>query len=300
MQDQSYQDRMKSIYQMLFEMATGNLSFRMGQMDGNEELDELTGVLNMLAVTMQNTIAKSGYITPYYSYQGLTQKTWVLDKDYNIINFNDNVPPFLGYTAKALVKMEFDKVIAKHSRAIWDNIKQEITKEKNYRNTVQLIFITGKKKVGPAFCTISKLLHSDDIIISSITTTLQDSIADTIGSATKPTARLNDAAIIQNVYDYILNNLEEPLPSVKVLSKMFGSNEFKLKDGFRHFFKTSIYQFYNEERLKKAHLLIQQTDFPLKEIAFMSGFNSYLNFYKAFKKKYHYTPSELNRNKELE
>ena len=298
MQNQSYQDRMKSIYQMLFEMATGNLSFRMDQMDGNDELDELAGVLNILAVTMQNTIAKSGYITPYYSYQSLTQKTWILDKDYNIINFNDDVPSFLGYNSKALVKMEFDKVIAKHSIAIWDNIKQEIAKEKNYQATQQLIFITSNKKLSPAFCTVSKLLHSDDIVISSITTTLQDTIADTIGSGSKPTARLNDAVIVQNVYDYILNNLEEPLPSVKVLSKMFGSNEFKLKDGFRHFFKTSIYQCYNEERLKKAHLLIQQTDYPLKEIAFMSGFNSYLNFYKAFKKRYHYTPSELNRNTE--
>jgi transcriptional regulator GlxA family with amidase domain len=100
--------------------------------------------------------------------------------------------------------------------------------------------------------------------------------------------------IIQKVQDYILNHLEEPLPSTKELSKMFGTNEFTLKENFRNLLKTSIYQFYNEERLKKAHFLIQQTALPLKDIAFMCGFNDYTNFFKAFKKRYHYTPSDLN------
>lgn len=103
------------------------------------------------------------------------------------------------------------------------------------------------------------------------------------------------AAIIQKVQDYILNNLEEPLPTTKELSKMFGTNEFTLKENFRNILKTSIYQFYNDERLKKAHFLIQQTSIPLKEISFLCGFNDYTNFYKAFRKKYNYTPSDLDR-----
>lgn len=107
----------------------------------------------------------------------------------------------------------------------------------------------------------------------------------------------NDPAtlMIQKVQDYILNHIEEPLPPARELSKMFGTNEFTLKENFRNILKTSIYQFYNDERLKKAHFLIQQTNIPLKEIAFMCGFNDYTNFFKAFKKKYHYTPSDLNR-----
>lgn len=118
-------------------------------------------------------------------------------------------------------------------------------------------------------------------------------------SFTHPILPGNDAAtaIIQKVQDYILNHLEEPLPSTKELSSMFGTNEFTLKDNFRKLLKTSIYQFYNDERLKKAHFLIQQTAIPLKEIAFLCGFNDYTNFYKAFRKKYNYTPSDLDRLK---
>jgi AraC-like DNA-binding protein len=196
--------------------------------------------------------------------------------------------------------MTFDEIIAPQSLDIWQSIKQEIQNNEDYHNTVQLVLVTGNKKLLPLHFTISKLLQRNEIIITSVTTVLQDSLGDTFNSNNKLTPRSKDSAIIQNVYNYIINNLEEPLPSVKTLAKMFGSNEFKLKEGFRNLFNTSIYQLYNEERLKKAHNLIQETNLSLKEIAFMSGFNSYLNFYKAFKKKYHYAPSELSRETYLE
>ena len=182
MQNYVNQQRIKSMYKMLFEMATGNLAFRV-ELDGcGGELDELAAMLNAVAEKMKMVISK---------------------------------PEFLNQQSK-------------------------------YQTT------TGTKKQ-----------------------------ADTI--------------LIQKVLDYIQNHLEEPLPSTKELSKMFGTNEFKLKEGFRESFNTSIYQFYNNERLKKAHLLIQQTTISLKEIAFMSGFNDYTNFYKAFKKKFNYAPSEIKR-----
>lgn len=101
---------------------------------------------------------------------------------------------------------------------------------------------------------------------------------------------------ITKVQDYIISHLEEDLPSTKELATMFGTNEFTLKDNFRKTFQTSIYQFYNDERLKKAHFIIQKTSIPLKEIAFLCGFNDYTNFFKAFKKKYKCGPSEILRN----
>lgn len=117
--------------------------------------------------------------------------------------------------------------------------------------------------------------------------------------STTDTSKISDTVLIQKVLDYIQNHLEEPLPSTKEMSKMFGTNEFFLKDSFRKLLQTSIYQCYNDERLKKAHLLILETDFPLKEIAFICGFNDYTNFYKAFKKKYGITPSEFKQNSVL-
>jgi AraC-like DNA-binding protein len=295
MKNHSSQQRIRDIYQMLFEMATGNLSFRIIMTGDQEELDEVAETLNLLSDKMLNIILQSGYVNPYYTYQNLTQTTFVLNNEFRIISFSAEVPGIFGFNPEVLFKMEFSNIMAGQSTPIWNNIKDEIIKDENFHTTIQLIFLNKKQLLIPYFCTISKLLYSNEILISSITTILQDITADNSSIIKSIMPRKSDATIIQNVYEYILNHLEDPLPTSKELSQMFGTNDFKLKDGFRHFFNTSIYKFYNEERLKKAYLLIQKTTIPLKEVAFMSGFNDYTNFSKAFKKYYHYPPSDLQR-----
>lgn len=290
---------MKSIYQMLFEMATGNLSVRLKQTEYKDDLDEFIGVLNMLATALQNTISKSGYVTPFYTYQNLTQLSIELDSKFHIKSFNNDTIKLLNYKHTDLVTLEFNSILAPQSQQVWNKIISEINHDDNNQSTVQLFFLTNQKKVIPSFCTINKHFFSDRFIVNSITTILNDTIGD-LGYTRSISPKKTDAVIVQNVHDYILNNLEDQLPTSTQLAKMFGTNEFKLKDGFRNFYKTSIYQFYNNERLKKAHSLIQKSDFPLKEIAYMCGFNSYLNFYKAFKKRYLYSPSELYRESDIE
>ena len=78
---------------------------------------------------------------------------------------------------------------------------------------------------------------------------------------------------------------------------MFGTNEARIKKGFREFLNTSIYQFYHDSRLRKAFELIRETGLPIKEIALICGFNGYVNFAKAFKKKYGFPPGTLHRMK---
>jgi transcriptional regulator GlxA family with amidase domain len=112
----------------------------------------------------------------------------------------------------------------------------------------------------------------------------------------------NNAAVelANKIQVYIHNNLSAPLPSIKKLAELFKTNDYFLKDSFKKTTNNSIYQYYNDERLKKSHQLIQETQIPLKEIAFQCGFNSYLNFYKAFRKKFNYTPTTVIRKSNLD
>ncbi|MDO8316774.1 MAG: AraC family transcriptional regulator [Flavobacterium sp.] len=295
MDTQQNQQRIKAIYQMLFEMATGNLSFRIIKTDQNDEVDKLSEMLNNLAGQMHDIILRSGYVNPHYSYQNLVQTTFILDINFIISNFNAHVPEALNYESAELFQVDFGKFIAPQSFSIWNQKKMEASLDDNYHSTVQLIFITGNNKLVPTFCTISRLRYSDKIIVNSITTILQELLLDAKYVIKIAIEKQSEAVIIQNLYDYILNHLEQPLPTLKELAVLFDSNEYRLKLGFREFFKTSIYNFYHEERLKRAHLMIQQTKIPLKEIAIMNGFNTYLNFYKAFKKRFTYAPSEVDR-----
>ncbi|MDR6843323.1 helix-turn-helix domain-containing protein [Flavobacterium granuli] len=280
---------------MLFEMATGNLTFRLQWENQNNELDELAVMLNTLAGKMELLTSQFGYINPHYTYQSLVQTTIILDKNFIIKSFSAQVPILLEYNPDKLLEIGFHKILSKQSIPIWDIIKTETLANITAHATVQLIFITQSQHLVPSFCTVSKLFYSNQIIISTITTILQDILPEST-EASHSANQPQDALLIENVRTYILKNLENPLPSTNELSKIFNINEFKLKDSFRHFFHTSIYQFYTEERLKKAHLLILQTTIPLKEIAFISGYNDYTNFYKAFKKRYNYPPSELKRH----
>ncbi|RTZ10607.1 AraC family transcriptional regulator [Flavobacterium sp. GSP27] len=298
MDTQQNQQRIKVIYQMLFEMATGNLSFRIIKTNQNDEVDKLSEMLNTLAGQMHDIILRSGSVNPHYSYQNLVQTTFILDDNFIIRNFNTHVPEALYYESEELFQVDFGKFIAPQSFSIWNQKKKEASLDDNYHSTVPLIFITGNNKLLPTFCTISRLHYSDKIIVNSITTILQELSSDaTFVIKTNP-KKQSEAVVMQSIYDYILNHLEEPLPTLKKLAAMFASEEHKLKIGFRKYFNTSVYNFYHLERLKKSHLLIQKTEIPLKEIAFICGFSAYLNFYKAFKKHYGYAPSDLNRPSE--
>ena len=288
------QQQIKKIYQMLFEIATGNMSYRITEESENQAINQVAQTLNNLAEKLHQIILENGYVNPHYTYQNLIQITIILNSDFQIISFSPNLPNILESETKNLVNTDFTNLLSKQSIPLWKNIKDEINKDDKYHNTIQLIFIDNNNQLVPTFCTIYRLYCTSNIFISSVTTIVQDISFEN----SKATPRKSDAAIIQEVYEYIINHLEEPLPTLKELSHIFGTNEFKLKDGFKHFFKTSIYRFYTEQRLKQAHALILQTNLPLKEIAYMSGFNDYTNFSKAFKKQYLYPPSDLKRNEE--
>ena len=298
MDKQQNQQRIKMIYQMLFEMATGNFSFRINLTDQNDELGKLSEMLNKLAGEMHDIILRSGYVNPHYSYQNVVQTTFILDNNFIISSFNAHVPGALYYESEELFQADFGKFIAPQSFSIWNQKKMEASLDDNYHSTVQLIFIMANNKLLPSFCTISRLRYSDKIIVNSITTILQELLSDVNCVIKIATEKQSEAVVMQSIYNYILNHLEEPLPTLKKLAAMFASEEHKLKIGFRKYFNTSVYNFYHLERLKKSHLLIQKTEIPLKEIAFICGFSAYLNFYKAFKKQYGYAPSDLNRPSE--
>ena len=165
--------------------------------------------------------------------------------------------------------------------------------------TIALDFTPKEHLPVSVSCSIGKLINRPEIILNLVTPVRQDFypiVAYENENEKQIKTRKADVLLIQKLYDYILAHLEEPLPSLKLLSGEFGTNEHKLKDGFRHFFKTSIYQFYNDERLKRAYFMIEHTVIPLKNISVMNGFNDYPNFSKSFKRRFGFSPYEIKRN----
>ncbi|MFD2909806.1 helix-turn-helix domain-containing protein [Flavobacterium ardleyense] len=300
MEKQYNQHRLAALHQMLFEMARGNFSNRIPLSLYDDELETLVVLVNMVAEEMKETIFYSGYVNPHNTYCILTNTNLVLNKMLTIQSFSPALITLLGYKEYDLLGTSLQHFITPNSYEKLSCIQAVVDDANLKQRILSLQFITKDQLLIVADCSITSLINRDELILSFITSISQN-LAYPIAEKNSdsfdklPKSRKEDTYLIQKVYDYILAHLEEPLPSLKELARYFGTNEYKLKDGFRYFFKTSIYKFYTVERLKRAFLLIQETSIPLKNIASMNGFGDYPTFSKSFKKQFGVSPKEVPR-----
>jgi AraC-like DNA-binding protein len=290
------EERIVTIHQMLFEMARGNFNSRIPLSSNDEELETLVVLINMVAEEMKESIFHVGYVNTHRTHQFIAQSTFVLDGSLLIKSFTPEVTYFLGYSESELIDLPLAGII---TTASLEQFQDVLHASISLPTTIVLDFTPKEHLPVSISCSIGKLINRSEIILNLVTPAREDSYnplayKNEIEKHNK--TRRTDVLLIQKLYDYILAHLQEPLPSLKVLSSELGTNEHKLKDGFRHFFKTSIYQFYNDERLKRAYFMIEHTTIPLKNISVMNGFNNYPNFSKSFKKRFGFSPYEMKRN----
>lgn len=81
----------------------------------------------------------------------------------------------------------------------------------------------------------------------------------------------------------LMINLSEPL-SIPELARAVHINECYLKKGFKELFGTSVYDFVQQERIRKAKHFIQEGRYSIQEIALELGFSNTSNFTNAFKR----------------
>ena len=238
---------------------------------------------------------EQGTVRPYSNFQHLSQFAFVLDFNFKIIDYNFTINDRLKYESEAIQNLPFESLLDDNSKESWNKLIKQFNWNTYFFTTVELVFVSLDGYKLPLFCSVSNSLVNQTLFVLSAEVVLKDvPFLKQIPSITNEKIK-NEARIIENIHTYILEHLDAPLPSLKSLAIQFGSEEHKIRNGFREHYHTSVYQFYQDERLKKAFLLISQTDLPLKEIAFQCGFEMYLNFYKAFRKKYGFSPSELSR-----
>ncbi len=102
----------------------------------------------------------------------------------------------------------------------------------------------------------------------------------------------NDLAIIRSIRKYIDNNFLSKL-SLAGISALSYSNEFKIKKQYKEVYGETIFETIRKRRMNYAKNLILQGNLSLNEISYICGYESYPSFYKAFKKHFSLSPSEL-------
>lgn len=295
MSNPNQKEKLRVLYQLLFDLATGRrtVDLDLGKID--DEYDAILLALSEYAERIKALVLEQGMVPPYASFQHLNQFVFVLDSTYHIIDFNCTVVERLKYNSEVIQSLLFETLLDDSSKLVWRDLLAEVGGMSPFFVTTELLFLTSDGFKLPLFCTVTNSLVNQLVFVISVEVFLKDTpFLKSIPSVASAKAKA-EAAVIANIHAYILKHLDAPLPSLKSLALQFGSEEHKVRNGFREHYHTSVYQFYQDERLKKAYLLILQTDLPLKEVAYQCGFGMYLNFYKAFRKKYGFSPRELKR-----
>ncbi len=177
--------------------------------------------------------------------------------------------------------------------------------------SINLCFMNNEKLVIPNQCFITALKNKVDgthnIMVTIVhptmgkpskklrdqqvvRTDLDDMSSE--NSKARPKVRLSyeDIRKIREGRNMILNNLQMDIPNLKDLARQLGTNEFKLKYGFRELYGTTVFKYLLQERLRMGKTLVQYTKLNFKTIAKMAGFKSVPHFNRVFQEQYDSSP----------
>jgi AraC family transcriptional regulator, transcriptional activator of the genes for pyochelin and ferripyochelin receptors len=107
----------------------------------------------------------------------------------------------------------------------------------------------------------------------------------------------NDREIAKLARDILFHEFKNP-PSVEGLSKQAGTNPFKLKKLFHHFYNNTPYGLLFEFRMNKAYHLLESTHCHVNVAADFVGYRHASNFSAAFIKHFGVSPKAISKNTE--
>ena len=90
----------------------------------------------------------------------------------------------------------------------------------------------------------------------------------------------------------LLQHIGEPI-TIKALSRKVAINECYLKKGFKEIFGTTIFDFYQSQRMEHAKYLLYDKGLSVTEVSALLGYSSISHFSTAFKKQTGIKPCEL-------
>ncbi|MCG2614575.1 AraC family transcriptional regulator [Terrimonas sp. NA20] len=127
------------------------------------------------------------------------------------------------------------------------------------------------------------LLHSLDCMVG-------EKEIDTISC--KFLANEADRDKIVKAREVLIQHIGEPI-TIKELSRKVAMNECYLKKGFKEMFGTTIFDFYQSQRMEHAKYLLYEKGLSVTEVSLLLGYSSISHFSTAFKKHTGLKPCEL-------
>ncbi len=101
-----------------------------------------------------------------------------------------------------------------------------------------------------------------------------------------------DRVKVAKAREILLQKIGEPI-TIKQLSRKVAMNECYLKKGFKEMYGTTIFEFYQSQRMEHAKYLLYEKGASVTEVSLQLGYSSISHFSTAFKKHTGLKPCEL-------
>ena len=101
-----------------------------------------------------------------------------------------------------------------------------------------------------------------------------------------------DREKILKAREVLIQSIGEPV-TIKELSRKVAMNECYLKKGFKEMFGTTIFDFYQSQRMEHAKYLLYEKGLTVTDVSVLLGYSSISHFSTAFKKHTGLKPCEL-------
>ncbi len=181
------------------------------------------------------------------------------------VNLTDNV---LSFTHKS----SFSKILPLCGKS---RMAIEALLNHTYTDTLENIFINAQTQI--------LLLYSMDCMLGEKEETT---------FSCKFLANEADREKIIKAREILLLHIGEPI-TIKALSRKVAINECYLKKGFKEIFGTTIFDFYQGQRMEHAKYLLYDKGLSVTEVSMLLGYSSISHFSSAFKKHTGIKPCEL-------
>lgn len=99
---------------------------------------------------------------------------------------------------------------------------------------------------------------------------------------------------IAKAREVLIQHIGEPI-TIKELSRKVAINECYLKKGFREMYGTTVFDFYQSQRMEHAKFLLYEKSCTVTEVSLLLGYSSISHFSTAFKRHTGVKPCELLR-----
>ncbi len=109
---------------------------------------------------------------------------------------------------------------------------------------------------------------------------------------------LNDEESVRKIRkakDILIEQMTNP-PIISALAKQVELNEFRLKEGFKSMYGSTLFQYLLEHKMNKGRSMLDSGNYKVQDVAYDLGYNNPSHFISAFKSKFGVTPKKYLQN----